>query len=694
MLKYGHSLKNKRSAMITNINFFILIFTICWLICSCQNSSTSQVDELCCVAVQTEPNGKWGLMYGDGEMFVSDEFKHEPSMVTDGIFSVREGIYYSLYSVSTKLMLVSGCDDLTSVGVYKNGIIPLTHENARITIVDGNGKLIGILNSFDEKEIVGCSPYSGEGLFVVYNEDNKYGYADKSGKIVISPKYQHANLFSDGVALVRKKFKDDILNIVIDRDGKELFGLKKDIYPEDECYSYGLLKARNSDNTWGFIDKTGSFIKARGYVRRIEDYNKESFIFENDDYLWGVMGMNGDVLIRPKYVFIKYLHNGNYFASADGKYYILDKKGNSIKTIEGYDDIILLNAGRLCFAAKDGSFYTLLNADGKSVSKYKIYGFSDQNKDMTDVVTDYFDYDSVLKAFVDGLSKNGFDRYYIDMPVKEMGISNYESYVNKSNYVDTCLIKKGWKYNIDVNIQTDESISFWMNDGYDNKVLANPDAHVSSIAVTMYSSMHCWKELRDKIVEEIQSKGFIVYDKSDLVISFRGDNCRIILRTSPSGENIFMRIESLNNLIKKNNIIVERPHLPLQSKTDKLLSYNAQFFHKGSGYKTTPSGLKYVTIVEGSGLTPKANDNVTVHYTARHLNGSVFDTSLNRSKPALFPVKSLIKGWQEILSLMKVGGVVVVYIPSRLAYGEHGTPNGPVEPNEDLIFEIQLIGVN
>lgn len=124
-----------------------------------------------------------------------------------------------------------------------------------------------------------------------------------------------------------------------------------------------------------------------------------------------------------------------------------------------------------------------------------------------------------------------------------------------------------------------------------------------------------------------------------------------------------------------------------------MADYGAAFFQGNSGYQTTPSGLKYVTVVEGTGASPKETDVVTVHYTGRLLDGTVFDSSVERGEPTSFPLQMVIKGWTEGLQLMKVGGKTVFYIPSNLAYGEHGTPGGPIGPNQDLIFEVELLGI-
>ena len=130
-----------------------------------------------------------------------------------------------------------------------------------------------------------------------------------------------------------------------------------------------------------------------------------------------------------------------------------------------------------------------------------------------------------------------------------------------------------------------------------------------------------------------------------------------------------------------------------EAGSTNMADYGAAFFQGNSGYHTTPSGLKYVTVVEGTGAAPTATDVVTVHYTGRLLDGTVFDSSVERGEPTSFPLQAVIKGWTEGLQLMKVGGKTVFYIPSNLAYGEMGTPGGPIGPNQDLIFEVELLGI-
>ena len=108
------------------------------------------------------------------------------------------------------------------------------------------------------------------------------------------------------------------------------------------------------------------------------------------------------------------------------------------------------------------------------------------------------------------------------------------------------------------------------------------------------------------------------------------------------------------------------------------------------GVVTTESGLQYKVITEGTGATPSDSDIVKVDYTGTLLDGTKFDSSVDRGEPLEFPIGAVIPGWTEMLKLMKVGGKVTAWIPSDLAYGPHG--RGPQIPgNSLLVFEMELI---
>ena len=111
------------------------------------------------------------------------------------------------------------------------------------------------------------------------------------------------------------------------------------------------------------------------------------------------------------------------------------------------------------------------------------------------------------------------------------------------------------------------------------------------------------------------------------------------------------------------------------------------------GVTTLPSGLQYKVITAGTGKSPQKSDKVTVNYRGTLIDGTEFDSSYSRNKPATFGVGQVIPGWTEALQLMKEGDKWELVIPSKLAYGERRA-SAKIPPNSTLIFEVELISVN
>jgi FKBP-type peptidyl-prolyl cis-trans isomerase FklB len=134
----------------------------------------------------------------------------------------------------------------------------------------------------------------------------------------------------------------------------------------------------------------------------------------------------------------------------------------------------------------------------------------------------------------------------------------------------------------------------------------------------------------------------------------------------------------------------------LQAKKSEKLKMDGEKFlaenKSKEGVKVTASGLQYIVEKEGNGPIPKLTDNVKTHYTGYLIDGSVFDSSVERGQPAVFPVNGVIPGWTEILQLMKVGSKYKIFVPWNLAYGERGA-GGKIGPYATLIFEMELLSI-
>lgn len=125
-----------------------------------------------------------------------------------------------------------------------------------------------------------------------------------------------------------------------------------------------------------------------------------------------------------------------------------------------------------------------------------------------------------------------------------------------------------------------------------------------------------------------------------------------------------------------------------KEKGEKYLTENA----KKEGVVTLPSGLQYQVIKEGNGRKPKATDKVKCHYEGMLIDGTLFDSSIQRGEPATFPLNGVIAGWTEGLQLMQEGAKYRFFIPYQLGYGEHGA-GASIPPFAALVFDVELIEV-
>ena len=133
-----------------------------------------------------------------------------------------------------------------------------------------------------------------------------------------------------------------------------------------------------------------------------------------------------------------------------------------------------------------------------------------------------------------------------------------------------------------------------------------------------------------------------------------------------------------------------------QKQSESVIEEGINFLRengKREGVTTLASGLQYEIIDDGTGPKPTIEDNVTTHYHGTLIDGTVFDSSVDRGEPASFPVGGVIKGWTEALQLMSVGSKWKLYVPYDLAYGERGA-GGQIGPYSTLIFEVELISIN
>ena len=156
-----------------------------------------------------------------------------------------------------------------------------------------------------------------------------------------------------------------------------------------------------------------------------------------------------------------------------------------------------------------------------------------------------------------------------------------------------------------------------------------------------------------------------------------------------SGAQPAISYDEAKQIINEFFMNLQKQKLELNKKAgEEFLTIN-----KGkAGVVTLPSGLQYQVLQKGEGAKPTATDKVKCHYHGTLINGTVFDSSVQRGQPAVLGVSQVIPGWVEALQLMPVGSKWRLFIPSELAYGEHGAGDA-IEPNSTLIFDVELLDI-
>ena len=155
------------------------------------------------------------------------------------------------------------------------------------------------------------------------------------------------------------------------------------------------------------------------------------------------------------------------------------------------------------------------------------------------------------------------------------------------------------------------------------------------------------------------------------------------------GSTPLISIEEANKMLNDYFVAIQK------EKNSANIEKGKQFLAENSkkeGVVSLPSGLQYKILKQGTGPKPTIDDKVSTHYHGTLLDGTVFDSSIQRGEPATFPLNGVIKGWTEALQLMPVGSKWELYIPSTLAYGERGA-GGSIGPHATLIFQVELLSI-
>lgn len=485
------------------MNWLLAAFVVTTF-CSCGNSDANSIDYLPC---KVEKGQDWGFVNPKGKVFLADEFPDRPSNVQEGVFSVREGAGYSLYAFDRKkpkLLL----EDLKDVGEPRGGLLPVCKFNDRIEIVNLKGKTILELSAFDGNEVIGCARCFNEyGWLEVYTIDNDGMehkiLVDKKGQVVFSAKNKYDSKYWK---LINKNL---IFGFPATEEGEAVDGLKAFNLKNEEQNEWTRIvdkQDKDIESVNGYILTCNTETDGRIYIYNMEgkvvmkcpekvsaisSIKRKQFVFRSQDYTYGVMNFSGETILSAKYSSIEILDNGYLVNKSNGKYEVLNKKGEKERNLDWNEIAYFEGFG---WVAVDGNDYYIVNDKFEAIHKTELSTIANVYFGSgEDLNSDYFDMEAAIgktmTALRSGLQGSGF--YFGNTPDNIPAIKNAWIYSLPGYKRYDKVIAAGNKYTLVVSANFDGVIV--------KKAELNGKAKIELMSITLDFPMKHKSEMKEKM---------------------------------------------------------------------------------------------------------------------------------------------------------------------------------------------------
>lgn len=496
---------------------FLPVVAVAAALCSCGSSDSDSITEKVeYIPVQLDRNGGWGFMGPDGKVIYEDEFENSPSLVVDGIFSVYEGEGFSVYAVEDKKpALVPGCEELKAAGYYSEGVIPVVHPKERIQFVDKNGLKKFELAPFKGKEIVACEPGFSDGLLKIRNEEGKYGYINTKGEVVIEPKFDVAEDFAEGVAIVGKSVEDTYSYSVIDKKGEIKFKFKKGWDQYSSYFKDGAIVVEDDDRMV-FVNAKGEAEKCPAKVKSVGDYNSEIYVFYDGEHYGVAKRKDNEIVIRARYDNIYILPDGDLLCkSSSDKYTVRNLENEELIDFSEYEMVGYINS-RFNFIAGEYGELEMLKRDGTPVKDAEFYSFGFELCAAYEIESDYFDINAMASTIAGLYDGDGIGQYTLGKtPGQLTGLGSAEDYSYKTLIDGDEGSGYRWEYKekiyfsasmADYNLSYDNSGYYYYN--YTRNYYWNTDSHIYSVDVSVSAETTLGKDAVKALAQSFQNKGY------------------------------------------------------------------------------------------------------------------------------------------------------------------------------------------
>lgn len=345
----------------------LMVLALITLLSACDKSSSYQVTHL---PFKADEDSRWGLIDFKGNPLIEDEFEEQPSPVVEDRFSVQnsDGLY-EFYTAEKKFKKIGG--EYVSVGVFHDGLAPVVEKDQPISYIRPDGSVAFTLDRYNDELIVQATVFQ-EGRAAFVTKSGKWGYIDKTGKVVIEPKYDFASLFWDKKAIVANIIESEGHKeaLLINLEGNELFTLKGGDFIQFLPWKGTIIysEKRDGNDYYGLLDHNGEkLLKASTKYNMLKPAYNNSFVFKDSHNKRGLIDCTGAVLIRAKYSDLIPTEDVLIFKE-NGKYGLLSYEGEKLCDAI-YEDFIPFTDNQDYTYAQDGDDWILIDKKGIDVRK-------------------------------------------------------------------------------------------------------------------------------------------------------------------------------------------------------------------------------------------------------------------------------------------------------------------------------------
>lgn len=372
---------------------------------SCGNSDKTNTRY---VAAKLVDSDMWSIVdVKTGEIIHKDEFKSQPSVIVNDKFCVKnESGLYDYFTVDNVTKPINAESYLYATAFNENDIAMAVLKGKGISVINGKCEVVANLDN----SIVSANDFSN-GYAAVSNDDNKHGYINEKGEIVIKPSYDRAfNFSADGLAIVGKEVNDSITKyLAIDTKGKELFSFSSNEYKNFGSFNNGYIPVQKENDEVVLLDKTGkkyaSIGKWKGYLPNWLGFNDGVIVFK-DGEAYGLKNEKGEIVIRAKYdelIPLTKINNKYYLAKKQEKYGVVDKDD---KVVIPFDYTVLGYLNKDILFVGEGKSFNFMNKDLKDVGQNNYTNLSFMTG--SSIYSNYFNADKEARKIISNITDTTF----------------------------------------------------------------------------------------------------------------------------------------------------------------------------------------------------------------------------------------------------------------------------------------------